>query len=222
MGEANVVEQAAEGLYAHGSLADMLMAVELRAALGFGVVHVPDADGFKTDRCSNLADGFFVALGGDQVVAGYVGVAGIEADVNRSGGAETVDKLGYLLEAAAERELGTGCVLDQDVEAGRLPRETVDGAGDGVGGKFEAFIAREALPRAGMEHQVLGAQRQRSLDLSTKGGDALLANLVRLAADVDQVAGVYDQRAYVELGAKLFYAGGLRGVNFGSAPHARA
>ncbi len=73
-----------------------------------------------------------------------------------------------------------------------------------------------------MEHQVFGTQLERALNLSAKGGDALFANLIGLAANIDQVARVDDQRAYVELGAKLFHAGGLRWVNLGSTPHTRA
>jgi hypothetical protein len=65
-------------------------------------------------------------------------------------------------------------------------------------------------------------KRQRPLDLAAKGRDALLAHLVRLAAHVDQVAGMNHQRPHVELRAQLAHPGGLLGVHLGRAPHARA
>ena len=73
-----------------------------------------------------------------------------------------------------------------------------------------------------MQHQILGAQGEGALDLGAKGGDAFRANLLGLAADVNQIAGVNHQRADIEFGAQLLHAGALFRVDFGSAPHARA
>ena len=61
VGEAGVVEKAAEGFQAHLAVADVFMAVEFGAALGLGVVHVPDADGFEADGGGGLLDGLLVA-----------------------------------------------------------------------------------------------------------------------------------------------------------------
>ena len=140
--EAGVVEQAAEGFEAHGSLADVFMAVEFGAARGLGVVHVPDADSFEADGCGGLFDGLLIALGGDQIVTGDMGVAGVETDGDRGRRLEPGDEFGYLLEAAAERELRSGSVFNEDVEGSLLPGQAVDGFGDGFGSQLEAFVAR--------------------------------------------------------------------------------
>ena len=201
--ETRIVEQPAERIESHGSLPDVLVAIELGTARGFGIVAVPDTDSFEGDGRSNLLHRFGVAFGGDQVVAGNVGVAGVEADGDGRMVLEARDKFGDLLEAAAQRELRAGCVLNQDMEASSLPRQAVDGALDGVGCKLEAFVARQPLPGAGMQDKIFGAEDQRALDFAAKRRDALLADLGGLAADVHQVAGVDDQRADVEFGAQV-------------------
>jgi len=73
-----------------------------------------------------------------------------------------------------------------------------------------------------MQHQVLCAEGEGTLDLAAKGRDAFGANFIGLAADINQVAGMDDQRADVELGAQLLHADALFGIDFGGAPHARA
>lgn len=75
VGEAGVVQQAAEGWEADGSLSNVLVAVEAGAARSFGIVHVPDADGIETDGAANQSDGFLIAGLGDEVVSGDVAVA---------------------------------------------------------------------------------------------------------------------------------------------------
>jgi len=69
-----------ERLDSHGALADMLVPVELGAALGLGVVHVPDAHRIEPYRCRDLLHRLRIAFGADQVVAGHVGVAGVQAN----------------------------------------------------------------------------------------------------------------------------------------------
>ena len=109
-------------------------------------LHVPDAHGREADGRLDLPHGLFVALGAHQIVAGHVGVAGVQADADRRGGLEPRDQFGYLLEAAAQGELRPGGVFNQDVKRRSLPRKPVDGAGNGVGGKFEALVAGQSLP----------------------------------------------------------------------------
>lgn len=80
VGEARVVQKAAEGRRADGPLTDVLMSVELGAKGGLGVVAVPDLDGVDADGCADLLHGVGVASIGDDVVAGDMEVAGVEAD----------------------------------------------------------------------------------------------------------------------------------------------
>ena len=69
-------------------------------------------------------------------------VASIETDSHGSGWFEPLNQFGNLLEAAAERKLRAGRVLNENVKWSFLPRKAVDGATDGVSGQGEAFIAR--------------------------------------------------------------------------------
>ena len=77
-----VVEQAPKGFAPDGAFADMLVAIELRAECRLGIVHVPDTDLVEADQLVDLRDGYFVAIGPDEIVAGDVGVTGIEADAD--------------------------------------------------------------------------------------------------------------------------------------------
>src|ERR1700691_1988742 len=73
-----VVQQSPERLNAHGSLADVLVPVELGAARSFGVVAVPHANSLEPHRLSNLLHGLCVAFVADHVVAGDSVVARAE------------------------------------------------------------------------------------------------------------------------------------------------
>ena len=74
---AGVVEDAAKRLRAHGSLPDVLMPVQLRSALGLGIVTVPHADGFTGNSRGDLLHGARVALFGHEIVTGDVLVASV-------------------------------------------------------------------------------------------------------------------------------------------------
>src|SRR6202790_3239553 len=73
-----------------------------------------------------------------------------------------------------------------------------------------------------MKHQVLGAKSQRALNLTAKGFNTLPADIVSLAAHVDKVAGMDDERADVVLGAQCTHALALLRIDLGGVPHARA
>src|SRR5580658_2600532 len=100
--EARIVEQAPERLKAHGSLPDMLVAIELRSARRLGVVTVPHAHGLEGHGRGNLLHSIGVALGAHQVVAGDPGVAGVKTNRNRRVMLQPRYQFRYLLKAAAE------------------------------------------------------------------------------------------------------------------------
>jgi len=210
-----------KGFDADGALADLLMAVEFGAAGGLGVVHVPDADGFKADSGRSLAHGFLVALGRDQIVTGDVGVAGVQADAHGRAGLEPLNQLGDLLEAAAEGELRAGGVFNEDVEWSSLPLEAIDGTSDGVGGQPEAFVPGEPFHEPGCRTRN-SAPRASARSISPRKAPMLFP---RTSSDWLQTLTrcLYGSPAgYVELGTKFLHADGLLGIHFGSAPHARA
>src|ERR1017187_4239732 len=77
--QALVIEQATEGFQPDGSLADILVAVQVRAALGLGVVAMPHVHIAQSDGAFQLIEGFVVAVLADEVVSGDVRVAGVDA-----------------------------------------------------------------------------------------------------------------------------------------------
>jgi len=222
VGESRIVQQAAEGRCADGSFADVLMAVELGTECGLGIVAVPDLDGVEADGCANLLHGVGIASLGDDVVSGDVDVAGVEADGDGGVGAEAFHQLGDLLQLATEGELRSGGVLDEDVEVGTGEVDTGDGTLDGLCGQVQALVSGKALPTAGMEDEELRAKGQGALDLSAKGCDGVGAHGLRLAADVDEIAGVDGNGANAELGAQLAHLERVGWLDCGGPPHAWA
>src|SRR6185312_12973029 len=176
--ETFVVKQCSERLDADGSLPDVLMPVQLRAARGFGVITVPHSNIVQTDGGGGLRDGLLVAFRSDDVIAGDVNVAGIQTDRDRRVVAQQCHEFGDLLKAAAEGEFGTGGVLNQDAKRGGLPRQPVDSRFYGLSCEFQALMTGKALPRAGMENKVFRAESQSALHLATEGSDALPANFI--------------------------------------------
>ena len=71
------------GLQSDASLADVLMPVELRSALGLGVVAVPDVNILQPDRALELIDGVGKSFVADDVVSRDVGVTGVDASARR-------------------------------------------------------------------------------------------------------------------------------------------
>ena len=159
-------------------------------------------------------------MGGDDVVSGYVKVAGVEADgYGSAAGLEGGDQLGDLFEFAAERELGAGGVFDQDAEVRGLAEvEPGDGVFDGLLGELEAFVAGEAFPAAGMEDEVFGAECEGSLDLAAEGSGGVEADGFGLAAEVDEVAGVDGDGADVVFGSEFAHLCGVFRFDGGGLP----
>src|SRR5579863_6453243 len=105
MGEAGIVEQAAERLFADGSFADVLVAIEPGAARGLGVVAMPHPHWIEANRSFNLDHRVLVAIGGYDVITGHMGMTGIEADRYRRMITQQHHKFGHLVEAASQGTL---------------------------------------------------------------------------------------------------------------------
>ena len=72
-----------------------------------------------------------------------------------------------------------------------------------------------------MKNKIFGAQRKRALDLAAKCDGAFSPYLFVLAAYIDEVTRVDDQRSHVELFAHGAHLLSLLGSNARSMPHAR-
>ena len=86
--------------------------LEPRAA--FRVVAVPDLDPFQPDGLVQLLQRLVNASFADDVISGDVGMAGINAGGSGNNPVQTIEHFSDLFEAAAERELGPGGILDEN------------------------------------------------------------------------------------------------------------
>jgi hypothetical protein len=73
-----------------------------------------------------------------------------------------------------------------------------------------------------MEDEVFSAEGEGALDFAAEGRDGFLADDIRLAAEVDEVAGVDDEGGAVELGAEGAHLFAMGGLELGGTPHAGA
>lgn len=172
----------------------------------------------------DLLHGVFVAFGRDEVVAGDVGVTGIQAYVDGGASVEEVDEVGDLVEGAAHGEFGAGGVFDEDAEWKIWVRsgagEAVDGALDVFGGVLEGFGAGEALPGAGVQDEEVGTEGEGAFDFAAEGHGGVVADGLRLGAEIDEVGGVDGERGDVVLGAEGAHLFGVFGGDGGGAPGA--
>ena len=56
-----------------------------------------------------------------------------------------------------------------------------------------------------MEDEVFGAEGECAVDLAAKGGDRVAADFLRLAAEIDEITGMDDQRRAVVFGAEALH-----------------
>jgi hypothetical protein len=159
VGQAEVIEQNAEGLFPDHSRSDVLVAVELGAAGGFGVVavdyfHVIQADGF-VQLCQRPVKALFA----DDVVSAHVGVTGVDAGCDGHDVAQALDYFRDLLEAASEGEFGPGGVFDQNGQASSGEVEALCGSGDGSGCAEEALLAVGSAELTWVKDKILRAER---------------------------------------------------------------
>ena len=220
--EAEIVEQDAEGFDADGSLPDVLVAVEFGSAGSFGVIamdyfYIVQADG-SVEMLQSLVNALFA----DDVVAGDVSVAGVDARGDGNDAAEAVDDFGNLLEAAAEREFGAGGVFDEDGKAGLGEVKALRGGGDGGGGLQQTGFAIRSAKGAGMEDKIIGAYGQGALDLTAESFDGFSEEQFVGAGEVHQIIGVDDQGLEVVLRAQLQHLLAQRIAEFVRRPLARA
>jgi len=79
VGQSRIIQQTFEWSKTDTSLPDVLVSVELRAAGGFGIIAMPYMNVVQADCSVEPLDGIGVSIFADDVVAGDVGVAGIDA-----------------------------------------------------------------------------------------------------------------------------------------------
>ena len=127
------------------------MPIELRSASGLGIVAVPDAHVLQPDGLVELRKGVAQTVFADDVVSRDVRVAGIDAGGDGNVVRRWWMQLGHLLEAAAQRVLRAGGVLDQDRQTTLREIETLQVAAAiaaAVCSKPASRSLRETIPDA--------------------------------------------------------------------------
>src|ERR1700722_20814468 len=138
MSEARVVEENAEWFAADGTFSNVLMAVELRSSRSLGVVAMDDFHMVQANGRIEMLQGLLDALFADEVIAGDVGVAGINAGGNGDDATEGAYDFADFLDAPSEREFGPGGILDEDRQTRSHEVEPLGGSRNGSGGSQQA------------------------------------------------------------------------------------
>jgi hypothetical protein len=152
------------------------------------------------------------------VVPGGEGVRRVEADAEVEAGAP-LGNLAQVLEAVADALALPGRVLDEDSEGAEF--EPFAGRLQTVGAGAEGVRLARAARAAGVDDEVVRAEREAALDLLAEGGDRLLADRVVRGGEVDKVVGVDGDRRDARLGARLLEERDLFGVERPGLPAAR-
>src|SRR5262249_19756417 len=139
-GETGMVQQSPERFEANRASSDMLVPVEFGAARGLGVITVPDGNVLETDGSVEFLERFPEPVLGDDVVSRNMGMAGVDAGRDGNVMPKVRQDLGDLFEAAAQRKLRAGSVLDEDGEATLFEIQAAARHPDRGGGLQQAFL----------------------------------------------------------------------------------
>src|SRR5580704_2575505 len=124
-------------------------------------------------------------------------MASVDASGDRDQSLKAVEHLGNLLEASAQRKFSSGGVFDED---GETTLGEVEARRSGVDRRRrspQSLFAIGAAKRSRMQHQVIGAECERPVDLAAKSFNRFLEKQRSRAGEVHQVVGVDDQRLQI-------------------------
>ena len=127
-------------------------------------------------------------------------VAGIDAGGDGNDAAQSLDHFRDLLEAAAQRKFRSRGIFDEDGQPAFDEIKVLRGRRNGRGGLQQSSLAISAAKRAGMQHQIVGAHRERAFDFAAKRLDGFLQEQLIRAGQIHQIIGVDDQRLQIILG----------------------
>ena len=216
--ERGVREEGGEPV-AEQSLAESGVAVPVGAERRRGVVDVQAAKAVEPDPPIELVQRLVERRPIDDVDAGRVPVAGVEAEAERSVTGERVEEGLQLGRRAAHRAAGAGGVLEQ--EPGSVAASLQQLAQHGHGA-LDARVEAGAQVRADVEDDSLGLDRARRLHGGLHRRAGLRIHVVVERAEVDEVDGVTHDRLDSRFRAAL--AEPCERLLFvrGRAPHPRA
>src|SRR6266704_3478349 len=102
---------------------------------------MPDGDILYSHGFVELLHRGFISCVAHDVVSRNVGMARIDASSHRNVFPQGLDKLRYLLEASAQRELGSGGVFDEYRKLRRFEVESITGFAQGFGSTLQTIFA---------------------------------------------------------------------------------
>lgn len=201
------MEQAGEGVEADLALADMRVAVAAGGEGADGVVEVQGADGGEADALFDLGKEIFVAAAVVDRIAGGEGVAGVEADADAARRGEPATDARQMLEPMAEAGALAGGVLEQHTDAD--PRQRGEDGRERGGRAIHAGLLAGSQVGAGMDDEGADAQPGAAGELVSERQPRAREQLRIGGAEVDQVAGVGDQRPDAARGVRGAEGGDL-------------
>ena len=93
----------------------------------------------------------------DNVVSRHVSMTRVDAGPDGNQPAQTFQNFRHLLEAAPQRKLRAGRILDQNTQAALGQFESLCRCGDGRGRTEQSLLAIGAPEGSGMQHQIIRA-----------------------------------------------------------------
>src|SRR5208283_4499267 len=117
------------------------MAIQLGAAKCLGIVAVPDLDVIQPDCSVETLEGGVQALFPGNVISGDVSVAGVDARRDGDDSPQPIQQFGDLLEAASQRKLRPGGVLDENCQPAFCKIEPAGRGRDARGGAKQSLLA---------------------------------------------------------------------------------
>ena len=202
-----VAHEALEKVHAQQSLADAVVAVHARGEWLFGIIQVHGAQVMCSDGLVKLFPGLLVTLFRLQIIAGGVGVAGVDADPHAVFVFYLVDDKGDMLEAEAHIAALPGGVLNYSGNVMCLVQCHVDALRDAPEAIFERNLVEVA---ARVEVQHVQTQLLAAFHLIEKGIARFLQRLFFGLPKVDEVAVVRQDEVGCDAGLPAI---GLEGVN---------
>src|SRR5450755_3955229 len=177
-GKARVGEQIPESRFADRAAADVLVPVDARAAGPLGVVDVHGRDARQTHGAVERGDRVLPPAAGDEVVAGRVDVARVQADADpppRGGRHDGAHDVAQVLERVADGVALAGGGFEKDAHA--LARRSRADLAERCGDSGDARGFPLSAVRAGMKHELADTETGAAADLVGERGDRLAAEL---------------------------------------------
>src|SRR5437588_1581498 len=177
--------------FAHHALADVVVAVAVRAERRLRVVCMQRTEAIEADPLVDVAQCGVERFGVGDVDTGDVPVAGVQADAEPPVSPERVEDHGQLVDRAPDRPPGARRVLHQHPRPLVAAVEHLLERGDDT---LETDLEPGAEVRADMEDHPFGVDRARRVDRAAHRVDALLVDRVVRRGEIDEVEAVHESR----------------------------